>query len=112
MSRLSDECFERLMAESVPTDEAERIAADLHARGAQQTSRKFRCVAWLPSGETGMQALERVAPNAAREIRQRIEDSCADTYRRMHAERDGNQQALDLRTFQAFKRIERERRGW
>lgn len=112
MPTQSDICYARLMAESVPEDEAERIASELHAYGARQTSAKYRNVAWLPPGETGLQALERVDPRAAEDIRRRIEDQCADTYLRVYAERDGNQRSLDLRTFQAFKRIERERRGW
>lgn len=108
----SDEAFERLMAESVPEDEAERIALELQARDARQTSAKYRHVAWLPPGLSGLEALERVAPNVAHDIRRRLEEQCAETYRRIYAEREGNQRTLDLRTFQTFKRLERQKRGW
>ena len=97
--------YDILMAASVDEAEAQRLAETYVAEGWEQTSNKYRSIARVPPGETALAALERVSPSEARHLRERLECLAADTYRRVYAQREGNQRDLDLRTFQAFKRL-------
>lgn len=117
--------YEALLEDSVPQEEADRIAADLHARGGVQTSRKYRSVATLPftpehleNMSQGMAQIlaitmtshiQRLDPKRAAGLWDKFYSWAADDYRTYLAEKDGNAHILDLRTFEAFKRIERER---
>jgi hypothetical protein len=93
-------------AKSLPQEEADALAKKLRAEGFKQTSNKFRHVARLPPGMTGLEALEEVEPSFARELLRRVEEQAAEHYRRIHADRHGLRETLDLRTFQAFKRAD------
>lgn len=72
--------------------------------GYQQISRKYRLVARLPKGETGLEALKRVDLRSYLRIMNQAEHSAADTYRRMHAREEGNEIELDEKEFEAFRK--------
>lgn len=103
MSERSEACYKLLMEASLPPAEAEAKARELIAKGAEQTSAKYRAVAWLPAGETGLEALQRLCPGAARRILESAERQARDEYRRMGANLEGNREELDLRTFRYFR---------
>ncbi len=50
-----------------------------------QTSSRYRIVARLPPGLTGIQAMEQVDPDTANQIRKRIEKMTTDGFLRMYA---------------------------
>ena len=58
---------------------------DLIAAGFQQTSRRFRMLARMPAGMTGLQALATVDPNLAARLQQHAEETAAEHYRRVYA---------------------------
>jgi len=72
--------------------------------GYQQTSGKYRRVARLPIGESGIQALRRADPDTYQAIMMRAERDCADTYRRVYANREGNQLVLTHEELRAFRK--------
>jgi hypothetical protein len=76
---------------------------ELISHGYQQTSSKYRTVARLPPGKTGLEALRDVSPHDYHLIIARIEQQCASTYRRLYAEKEGNQLELSPEEFAAFK---------
>jgi hypothetical protein len=77
---------------------------ELIAEGYQSTSNKYRTVARLPAGKNGIEALREIAPSEYHHIMERIEQECARTYRRLYAEKHGDQLELSIEEFQAFKR--------
>ena len=79
-------------------------ARELVAAGYRQISNKYRMVARLPEGTTGLQALQAVDSEFARDLIRRIEEQAADQYRRVHARGAGNVLELDEETFADFKR--------
>ena len=91
-----------------PEMEAEddfELAKSWIQQGYMSTSNKYRTISRLPEGETGLEALQRCAPSAYRNIMRVAEQRAADTYCRMgYAEREGNQMTLDREEFAAFKR--------
>lgn len=103
MSKLSEACYQKLMEASVPEEEAERLAADYLARGFEQISAKYRTIAGLPVGETGLSALRRTDPTRASRLEQRAA-ARLEYMRGPVASTEGNRVELDLRTFKAFKR--------
>jgi len=58
---------------------------DLIALGFQQVSRKYRLLARIPAGKTGLQALAEVQPDYARQILDNAERQAAAAYMRIHA---------------------------
>jgi hypothetical protein len=76
---------------------------ELIAQGYQQTSSRYRTVARLPPGKTAVEALRDCDPNAYKQIIKRIEQQCASAYRRLYAEKNGDQVELSLEEFAAFK---------
>jgi hypothetical protein len=98
------EALREEFAKSLPQEEADALAKKLRAEGFKQTSNKFRHVARLPPGKTGLEALAELEPEYVRALQQRVEDQAAEHYLRVYAARAGLEQTLDLRTFQAFKR--------
>lgn len=72
--------------------------------GYMQTSARFRCVARLPEGKTGLEALRDVAPNDYARIMGQAERNAADEFRRIYAERCGLQIQLGPEEFAAFKK--------
>jgi len=87
-------------------DDAE-IAAQLVRDGWKSTSNRYRNIARLPEGKTGLEALRDCAPEAYRHIMENAERQAADTYRRIFARGD-TKQTLDQDMFQAFKRARGE----
>lgn len=77
---------------------------ELIADGYMSVSNKYRHVAKLPLGETGVQALSRVCPDAAKDIADRIEQQSANTYRRCYTERDGNMLELSIEEYSDFRK--------
>lgn len=80
---------------------------ELVARGWRQTSRKFRMLAKIPDGMTGMQALREADPRAADELEDRMNRQAADTFRRSHICKTLFPecfQEVDQPTFDAFRR--------
>jgi hypothetical protein len=65
-------------------DTEEKIS-DLIKRGYRQVSRKYRRVAALPEGKTGIQAIRDADPSYYKGVVARIEESCADQYLRVYA---------------------------
>lgn len=78
--------------------------AELVAAGYKQVSRKYRLVARLPEGKTGMEALEAHAPDTARNFRRMAEEMAASQYLRIYADRDGNQVELTPEEFEEFRK--------
>ena len=60
-------------------------AKDCVSQGYVQVSRKYRIVARLPTGRTGMQALEAVDSSLAKQIRDNAERSAKEMFLRMYA---------------------------
>lgn len=68
------------------------------------TSNKYRSVARLPEGMTGVEALKQYAPDEYRHTMARLEQQAADTFRRIYADRvDGCHRELTVEEWQAFK---------
>lgn len=65
---------------------ATTTAQALYAEGWRVTSRKYRCIARLPPGESGADAYRRCSSPP----RTLPEHEAADLYRRMYAEREGH----------------------
>lgn len=82
------------------------------AAGYEQVSRKFRRIARLPPGETGRQALERVDSQYVRDVEAQIERTCAEMYRRVYAEREGNMVELTVEEFAEFLYATGRSNGW
>jgi hypothetical protein len=117
--------YEALLEQSAPQEEADRVARELHERMGVQKSRRYRMVATLPEsvasyvrprGEHDRVDVELILAHIAtvdikraRELWNKFFEWAADDYRTYLAEKDDNMHTLDLRTFEAFKRIERER---
>jgi hypothetical protein len=112
-SEASQAAYDRLMAVSLPEEEAQALAAKLVARGFEQRSNKYRMVAGLPEGETALQALNRLDPDKAHRLQAEslswLESRARDHYMHVFAKREGNDVELDLRTFNAFKKLVREK---
>jgi hypothetical protein len=72
------------------TDEHWRFAMrnidELIAQGYEQTSRKYRIVARLPPGKTGLEALAEVDPGLAANILRNANEQAAQQFRRVHAQ--------------------------
>lgn len=72
--------------------------------GYRQVSRKFRHVARLPDGMTGLEALRSVDPDLHDRMMQRMEEEAADHFRRVHASEQGLWLTLTTEEFDAFRR--------
>ena len=95
------------MNDYTPADEAQddrEIAEELVRAGWQCMSNKYRIIARLPEGATGLEVLRERSPLKFREIMEHTELRAADVYRRMYAPSEGNTQTLDFDMFEAFKR--------
>lgn len=57
----------------------------LIAQGYIQVSRRYRIVARLPEGKTGLEALREVDPRLVQEMLDRVERDATDMYLRVHA---------------------------
>lgn len=79
-------------------------AEEMIAQGYKSTSNKYRTVARLPPGKTGIEALREVSPHEYRDIMRQLEQRCADRYRCIYAEKNGDQLELSPEEFTAFKR--------
>lgn len=72
--------------------------------GWEQTSRKYRAVARLPAGKTGLQALLEVDPLRVLRLLENAEMWAADEFRRVHShEENGMRQELTNVEFHAFR---------
>ena len=76
---------------------------ELIDQGYESTSNKYRTVARLPPGKTGVEALREVSPHDYALIVYRIEQQCASAYRRIYAQRNGDQIELSVEEFRQFK---------
>jgi hypothetical protein len=76
-------------------------AHELLAKGYQQISRKYRHVARLPEGKTGLQALMEVDPLLAKRMLDSAESYAKEHYLRVHAK---DKLTLSEEEFEAFKK--------
>lgn len=84
---------------------------ELLQQGAQQVSRKYRIVARLPVGMTGLDALRERSPERYADVMRRAEQWAADEYRRDVACRHGDYFELTVEEFNEF--LEKTgRRAW
>lgn len=58
---------------------------ELFERGAIQLSRKYRTVAVMPEGKTGMECLQEHYPEEAKHLLERIEENAKDQFLRLHS---------------------------
>lgn len=106
MSALSEYWFSLLMEASLPQEEALALAQKIYAEGYEVTSRRYRHLARLPEGKTGIEALMEHDPRLATHCKKHgLEDMAADQYRRCFADKDGLNLTLDLRTFKEFLKL-------
>ena len=82
----------------------ERRAAELIAAGFVQTSRKYRMLARVPAGMTPLEALRQVDPDTAASLEKRMQEWCAEHYRRCFARGDDSV-TLSIEEFAAFLRL-------
>ena len=75
---------------------------DLLARGARQTSRKYRGVACLPRGMTGIEALKERSPEQYTRLLKDMESRAADMYRTYVAQSFGDHYELSVEQFNEF----------
>jgi hypothetical protein len=68
----------------------------------EQTSRKYRGVARLPPGMTGLQALKAYAANEYKRVMQDAESRAADVYRTYIAQKRGDHFTLSKEAFREF----------
>lgn len=81
------------------------IAEQLVRDGWQSTSNKYRVIARLPEGKTGLEAVREVDPIAYKRIMEHAERQAEAYYRRMLANTSaGTQQTLDESMWRAFKK--------
>lgn len=83
-----DECCPLYIDGHCPEHGSKRGATKVEKlirRGYKQTSSKYRTVACLPEGMTGLQALESYNPDAYKALMERTEQQAADTFRRVNA---------------------------
>jgi hypothetical protein len=99
--------YERSTPRAAPTvtDEDRAFARELIAAGYEQVSAKYRHVARLPEGMTGIEALAMHDPGELRRIQDEIERRCAATFRRVFSSVIGTKCAKTLTPgqFKAFK---------
>ncbi len=89
---------------SVPLPTVEEAgAAALVRDGYKSTSNKYRNVARLPEGKTGLEALRDCAPEEYARIMEQAERQAADRYRRFNAAEHGDQETLTVDEFKAFR---------
>lgn len=108
MSKLSEYWFDTLMETSLPEAEAIALAEKCFREGYEVTSRRYRSLARLPEGKTGIEALIEVDSGVGVHCRTHgLEEDAADFYRRCYAYKAGLQTQLDLRTFKHFLKLRR-----
>jgi hypothetical protein len=109
-SKLSLECYKRLIEESLPEQEALEKAGVLVREGYQQTSHKYRIVTHTLPGKDALEFIKEHYPNEYDGLLISADNylkmSAADLYHRSIAAKIGKEEILDLRTFKAFKEIE------
>lgn len=111
MSKLSHECYVRLMEESLPEEEAQQLAQKLVDEGYVQTSRRYRMLTKeISDGKKALAEIEKRNPEAAAELHKRAEGYlfrlARDYYRDYISPKEPDGQIeLDLRTFEAFRKI-------
>lgn len=74
----------------------------LIAQGGEQTGRKYRSVARLPPGMTGLQALKERAPEEYAKVMRQAEDTAARAYRIYEASKHGDAFVLTVAEFNEF----------
>jgi hypothetical protein len=75
---------------------------ELLKQGVRQLSRKYRTVARLPPGMTGLQALQERAPERYKEVMKRAEEWAAEDYCRYVAEKYGDHFELTVEQFNEY----------
>ncbi len=74
----------------------------LVAQGYKQVSRKYRMVAGLPEGKTGLEALKEADPEKYADLMTRVEEMAADRYRTYCADKNGHRLTLTWEEFNEF----------
>jgi hypothetical protein len=74
--------------------------------GYRSVSNKFRTLARLPPGKSGLEALAEVEPSYAESLIAQAEERATEAYLRVHAREAGHTLELDPDTFLAFKRLQ------
>lgn len=69
--------------------------------GFEQVSRKYRTLARLPPGKTGLEALAEVDPGLARNFLDQANEAAARHYRAMYAKRE-NKIVLSIEEFKEY----------
>ena len=80
---------------------------DLYKQGFRQVSRKYRMVARLPEGKTGLEALAEVDPRLAKDMLDRMNNAAAEQYLRCYA-KPPYVLTLSVEEFDEFKNDERK----
>lgn len=90
-----------------PTKKHFDTAQELIDEGWYQVSRRWRTVARLPDGKTGVQALTEAETrrDAEKWAKMLGEGSAGDHFLRCHANKDGLWKELDVPTFAAFRKL-------
>lgn len=70
----------------------------------RQTSRKYRMIARLPEGETGLEAIKRCSPKDYERIMKHAERMASSSYLIHFAEQEGNSQILSTEAFETFRK--------
>lgn len=67
-------------------------------------SNRYRLIARLPEGKTGLEALKERAPESFEHIMQHAEQLAADEYRRTYARQHGDEVELSSEDYSAFRK--------
>lgn len=99
--------FDAQLELSLPEAEAKALALKIYREGrGVQVSRRYRMIATLPEGETGLKALKRCSPTHYKRVMASAERSARQDYATYCASKDGQMHELDMRTFAEFKKLE------
>jgi hypothetical protein len=85
----------------------EALAQAYRADGYRSISNKYRTIARLPPGKTGIEALSLVDPTLAEHLLAQAEERATEAYLRVHARAEtGDVLVLEPDVFLAFKRAQ------
>jgi hypothetical protein len=96
-----------LVLDSLSKLPPEALAQAYRADGYRSISNKYRTIARLPPGKTGIEALSLVDPTLAEHLLAQAEERATEAYLRVHARAEtGDVLVLEPDVFLAFKRAQ------